>query len=129
MAGEIARALITALLFVAISGGFAFPRVLRQSVLEANQNPPDVIEYDYDQSSPEPDGTTPSVFLELSTATALPEEVKEDLNKLAVIVEKEERERGHHMTRSELQEVEKQLEEVPWRQRQKRPEGLPRLFY
>ncbi|CAG7836386.1 unnamed protein product [Allacma fusca] len=112
MAREIAKAVITALLFLAISEGFASPVWnLRTSAPERRYRN---IEHGEDLSSPGDAPSTPSLFLELTTASNIPEEIKEDISKLTEIVEEKEKELGHTMTRTELQQVEKELEELPW---------------
>ncbi|CAG7689652.1 unnamed protein product [Allacma fusca] len=91
-------------------GGFAYPRISRQAVPDASL--PNV--------NPEEGHTLPgtsSLLFELTTATYLPEEIKEDINKLAVIAEKREKELGHSMTPIELDQIDKELEELPWYKR------------
>ncbi|CAG7673184.1 unnamed protein product [Allacma fusca] len=98
-------AIAVTILCLAIQPGYAF-RILRQSesVSLGSQNK------DYYGASEEES-------IHPGTTTELPEEIKQDIAKIVEIVEKEEKQIGRVVTKEEMQEIEKQLQEAPWYQK------------
>ncbi|CAG7815455.1 unnamed protein product [Allacma fusca] len=114
MAREIAKVVVTALLFLGISEVLAYPRIVRQSSLDSSLLKGDLWK---GYTSPGGPSTASLILLGFASVPNMPEEIKEDIKTLAGNVEKKEKELGHSMTDAEKDQFEDELEELPWYKR------------